>query len=59
MAFTTSLTGVSKANKQFGKANLTVYRNLKFHLLAFESFRKEKITFDSFDFASYEDLSIT
>ncbi len=33
---------------------LRIYRNMKEHLLAFEIFRKKKITFDSFDLDFYE-----
>lgn len=45
----------SKARK-VTKATLTVYNNVKLHLQAFEVFKKEKITFDSFDFNFYDDF---
>lgn len=46
---------VSKQRK-VSKATLTVYSNVKAHLLAFEKFSEQEITFDSFDFAFYEDF---
>jgi site-specific recombinase XerD len=42
--------------RKVSRATLTVYSNVKAHLLAFEKFRKQEITFDSFDFAFYEDF---
>ncbi len=45
----------SKARK-VSKATLTVYQNVKSHLLAFEIFRNKAITFQSFDFSFYEDF---
>jgi len=42
--------------KKVSKATLCVYRNVKAHLLAFEKYRKKKITFDSLDFTFYEDF---
>jgi hypothetical protein len=37
------------------KATITIYRNVKSHLEAFENFRKQKIAFNSFDFSFYKD----
>lgn len=45
----------SKARK-VGKATLTVYANVKSHLLAFQAYRTQKITFKSLDFGFYEDF---
>lgn len=47
---------IKNKNRKVGKATLTVYSNVKSHLQAFENFRKRKITFESFDFAFYEDF---
>lgn len=47
---------VQSKSRKVSKDTLTVYGNVKSHLLAFEKFRKEKITFDSFDFGFYEDF---
>lgn len=47
---------ISSKQRKVGKATLTVYSNVKSHLLAFEKFRNKEITFDSFDFAFYEDF---
>lgn len=35
-------------------ATITVYENMKMHLKAFEEFRKQPITFESFDFNFYD-----
>lgn len=47
---------IKSKERKVGKATLTVYGNVKSHLLAFEAFRKQKITFKSFDFGFYEDF---
>lgn len=47
---------IKSKGRKVSKDTLTVYGNVKSHLLAFEKFRKEKITFDSFDFGFYEDF---
>lgn len=47
---------IKSKQRKVGKATLTVYRNVKSHLLAFEEYRKQKITFNSFDFGFYEDF---
>jgi len=47
---------VKTKNRKVGKATLTVYKNVKSHLQAFENFRRQKITFESFDFNFYEDF---
>lgn len=45
---------IKSKQRKVGRATLTVYGNVKSHLLAFETYRQQKITFDSFDFAFYE-----
>ncbi len=47
---------IKSKERKVSKATLTVYGNVKSHLLAFEAYRKQKITFDSFDFGFYEDF---
>lgn len=47
---------VKSKERKVSKATLCVYKNVKAHLLAFEKYRGEKITFQSFDFAFYEDF---
>ncbi|MGN6492790.1 MAG: phage integrase SAM-like domain-containing protein [Agriterribacter sp.] len=47
---------IESRKRKVSKATLTVYGNVKSHLQAFEIYRKEKITFNSFDFAFYEDF---
>ncbi|MCH5599000.1 site-specific integrase [Niabella ginsengisoli] len=47
---------IKSKERRVSKATLTVYSNVKSHLLSFEEFRKREITFDSFDFAFYEDF---
>jgi integrase len=47
---------VKSKERKVSKATLCVYRNVKAHLLAFEIFRKKKITFECFDFNFYEDF---
>lgn len=47
---------IKSKQRKVGRATLTVYGNVKSHLLAFETYRQEKITFDSFDFAFYENF---
>lgn len=47
---------IKSKERKVGIATLTVYRNVKSHLLSFEVYRKQKITFDSFDFGFYEDF---
>lgn len=47
---------IKSKSRKVGKATLTVYGNVKSHLKAFETYRNEKITFESFDFAFYEDF---
>lgn len=47
---------IKSKQRKVTKATLTVYGNVKAHLLAFETCRKKKITFSSFDFAFYEDF---
>ena len=47
---------VKTKERKVSKATLTVYKNVKAHLVAFELFRKQKITFSSFDFSFYEDF---
>ncbi|MCS3801115.1 site-specific integrase [Niastella sp. OAS944] len=42
--------------RKVSKATLTVYSNVKGHLQAFEKYRKEKISFASFDFNFYHDF---
>lgn len=45
---------IKSKQRKVGRATLTVYANVKSHLLAFEAYRQQKITFDSFDFGFYE-----
>lgn len=45
---------IKSKQRKVGRATLTVYANVKSHLLAFETYRQQKITFDSFDFGFYE-----
>lgn len=47
---------IKSKQRKVGRATLTVYNNVKSHLLAFEEYRKQKITFSSFDFGFYEDF---
>jgi integrase len=42
--------------RKVSRATLTVYKNVKSHLLAFEKFRSQKITFQCLDFSFYEDF---
>jgi hypothetical protein len=42
--------------RKVSRATLTVYGNVKSHLLVFEKYSNKKITFDSFDFSFYEDF---
>lgn len=47
---------IKSKQRKVSKATLTVYGNVKSHLLAFEIYSKKKITFQSFDFSFYEDF---
>lgn len=47
---------IKSKERRVSKATLTVYSNVKSHLLGFEAHRKLKITFSSFDFGFYEDF---
>ena len=47
---------IKSKERKVSKSTLTVYGNVKSHLLAFEAFRNQEITFDSFDFNFYEDF---
>jgi integrase len=47
---------IKSKQRKVSKATLTVYGNVKSHLLAFEQYRKQKITFESLDFSFYEDF---
>lgn len=47
---------ITSKEKKVSKATLTVFKNVKEHLKAFEVFRKKTITFSSFDYAFYEDF---
>ncbi|WP_245729180.1 phage integrase SAM-like domain-containing protein [Niabella drilacis] len=47
---------IKSKKRKVSKATLTVYGNVKSHLLAFEAFRAQEIFFDSFDFSFYEDF---
>lgn len=47
---------IKSKERKVSKATLCVYKNVKAHLLAFEKYRGEKITFQSLDFAFYEDF---
>lgn len=50
---------IKSKQRKVGRATLTVYANVKSHLLAFEAYRQQKITFDSFNFGFYEVLLTT
>ncbi|MCF3107536.1 site-specific integrase [Niabella sp. CC-SYL272] len=47
---------IKSKKRKVSNATLTVYGNVKSHLLAFEAFRDQEISFDSFDFSFYEDF---
>jgi hypothetical protein len=47
---------IKSKDRKVSKATITVYKNVKSHLLAFEKYRKQKIDFTSFDFSFYEDF---
>lgn len=47
---------IKSKERKVSKPTLTVYGNVKSHLLGFEEYRKQKITFSSFDFGFYEDF---
>jgi len=47
---------IKSKERKVSRATLTVYANVKAHLLAFENYRKQRITFESFDFSFYEDF---
>ncbi len=47
---------IKSKDRKVSKATVTVYKNVKSHLLAFEKYRKQKIEFASFDFSFYEDF---
>ncbi len=47
---------IKSKQRKVSRATLTVYGNVKSHLLAFENYRKRKIMFSSFDFSFYEDF---
>ena len=47
---------IKSKEKKVSIDTITVYKNVKSHLLAFEKFSKIKITFDSFDFSFYNDF---
>lgn len=47
---------IKSKERKVSKATLTVYGNVKSHLQSFEAYRKQKITFKSFDFGFYEDF---
>ncbi len=47
---------IKSKDRKVSKATITVYKNVKSHLLEFEKYRKEKIDFASFDFSFYEDF---
>ncbi len=47
---------ITSKQKRVSRDTLTVYKNVKSHLLAFEKYRKQKINFSSLDFAFYEDF---
>jgi len=47
---------IKSKERKVSKATICVYRNVKAHLLAFEAYRGKKITFDSLDFAFYDDF---
>ncbi|MDF2189819.1 site-specific integrase [Paraflavitalea sp. CAU 1676] len=47
---------IKSKQRKVGKATLTVYGNVKSHLLAFQEYRQKKITFGCLDFSFYEDF---
>lgn len=47
---------ITSKEKKVSKATLTVFKNVKEHLRAFEIFRKKSITFNSFDYSFYVDF---
>jgi hypothetical protein len=47
---------IKSKERKVSKATLTVYNNVKSHLLGFEAYRKQKIGFNSFDFSFYIDF---
>ena len=47
---------IKSKDRKVSKATITVYKNVKSHLLEFEKYRKHKIDFNSFDFSFYEDF---
>lgn len=47
---------IQSKKRKVSNAVLTVYGNVKSHLLAFEKFRNGEITFENFDFSFYEDF---
>lgn len=47
---------IKSKKRKVSPATLTVYKNVKAHLKAFETYRGKKITFESFDFSFYEDF---
>ena len=47
---------IKSKERKVNKATLCVYRNVKAHLLAFEAYRGKKITFDTLDFAFYDEF---
>jgi hypothetical protein len=47
---------IKSKDRKVSRATITVYKNVKSHLLAFEKYGKQKIVFSSFDFSFYEDF---
>ena len=47
---------IKTKERKVSKVSLTVYGNVKSHLVGFETYRKQKITFSSLDFGFYEDF---
>lgn len=47
---------IKSKQRKVSRATLTVYGNVKAHLLAFQKFRCAPITFESFDFNFYQDF---
>jgi len=47
---------IKSKQRKVSPATLTVYRNVKSHLQAFEKYSDKKITFESLDFSFYEDF---
>lgn len=47
---------IKSKQKKVSDATIDVYRAMKHHLQEFQTFRKKKITFASFDYAFYEDF---